>query len=522
MVVSKIRSVAVIGGGPAGIACVNELVHVCSNGISTLEKNTKPQSPAFDKIICFEQNSKLGGVWNFFEKPDPKLPSLSILNSQRYNHASGIYEKPDFPAQKTLKNTSFSKPFVKISSKNIADEFRWAKNAAYKDLFTNIPEKYMRFSYTPYEEISKGKFISPLISSKNVRDYLNGIVDKYNLRSYFRTDSGVELVEKVQKEDGSEKWRLTIRHKTPFSKTEQWYQEEVDAVVAANGHCNVPFIPKIENLPHFVKQHPDVVRHSKSFRSAEEFKNQKVLLVGSGTSTADLAQYILPNASKVVISQRSKTVYPWIEECFKESPELSFKPRIRRLLSETKQVEFDDGSVESFDHIILATGYHYHYPFLKDGDEFVKIYHKHDSNGPVSKIGNLFLYTFSTQDNTFATAGIPTIGLMFHAMEYSAAAIAGVFSRSKELPTIEEQDIWDAGRTQISEPEVPHRYQGFFLEKIEEQLLNPLIKLAPEGRRTPLDVDKWNPSELSESDAALIKIYLGLKGGKLKSEDLCK
>lgn len=515
-----IKSVAVIGGGPAGIACINELAHVSKSGISTLEKNEKPTNPAFDKIVCFEQNDKPGGVWNYFSEPDPKLPPLNILNNGKYDKPDEIYQFSKLPKPTQLVNTTVSNPFVRFSDKNLESELKWNKNAAYRDLFTNIPEKFMKFSYTPYQNISKGRFLEPLITSTDIKNYLDSIINKYDLLKYFRLNSSVESVEKDKNTD---RWKLTIRKKPRFSKVEQWYTEEFDALVVANGHCNVPFIPKIEGLAEFVAKYPDVIRHSKSFRNVKDFEKSNVLLCGSGTSSADLAQYLSPVAKSVTISQRSESVYEWIRECFKKSPNIKFKPRIKRLLPESKSVEFYDGTIGQYDHIILSTGYHYHFPFLKQVDEYVKIYNdNYQSQSPISKIGNLYLYTFSTKDNSLATAGIPTIGLMFHAMEYSAIAIAGIFSGSKQLPPLEEQIKWDDGRTKVDKPEVPHRYQGFFTEKLEEQLLNPLFEFAPEGRTVPLVKENLDPKEVDASNPALVKAYLALQSGKYTAKDLLK
>lgn len=522
----NIKSIAVIGAGPAGIACVNELAHVACNGVSSLEEKVKPAQgdAAFDKIVCFEQNDKIGGVWNFFAKPDPKMPSLNMLKNDKFNTPDGIFEYSKFPTASALKKTSPVAPFVKVTDKTLEEEFKWNKNAAYKDLFTNIPERFMKFSYTPYENISRGRFLEPLVSIDDVRKYLEKIVEEYSLSNYFRTNSSVELVEKDEK---TNKWVLTIRKKPRFSKIEQWYTEEFDAVVVANGHCNVPFIPKTEGLSDFVTKYPNVVRHSKSFRNASDFANGRVLLCGSGTSSADLTQYLAPIAKSVTISQRSKTVYSWIEECFKCSPDVQFKPRIKRYISDDptkpQTVEFEDGTFGQFDHIILSTGYHYHFPFLPKSKEYVKIYNdSYNSQSPINKIGNLYLYTFSIKDNSLATIGIPTLGLMFHAMEYSAAAIAGVFSGFKKLPSLEEQTKWDDSRTKIKEPEVPHRYQGFFNHKMEEQLLNPLFSFAPGGRTVPLVKENVSATEAEKSNPALIKAYQALMSGKYTASDLLK
>lgn len=506
-----IKSVAVIGGGPAGITTINELLHTGQGGFSTLKTGARPQKCAFDKVVCFEQNSNWGGVWNYFEKPDPRLPLLQ----GNYSNPDTIFERSKLPAQSSLEKTSYGSPFEQVSSKKFEDETKWQRNAAYKDLFTNVPEKYMRFSYLDFSDLKINENIHPLVTADDIMKYLDDIVDKYSLKDHIRLNSSVENVEKLD-----DCWRLTIREKEFDSNSEKWYYEYFDAVVAANGHCSVPYIPQIPNLNEFNDKHPNVIQHSKSFRNSDDYLDGDVLLLGSGTSSIDLAQYILPKAKSITMSQRSASVYDWIRECFDQSPEIDFKPRIKQLLPETKQVEFVDGSIKSFDHIILGTGYHYHWPFLNQKEEIVKVFNEPTSTNPVNKIGNLYMYVFSVVDNTFATVGIPTLNLMFHNMEYGALAIAGVFSGAKKLPDLERQLEWDASRTQIEEPEVPHRFQGFPLDKLDEQLFDHLYSLAPIDRERPLVRGQCSQSEFDESNNALKNVYLSLKSGKVKECDI--
>lgn len=509
-----IKSIAVIGGGPAGIVTLNELLHTAKSGVSTLKTGVRPIDPAFKKVVCFEQNPTWGGVWNFFEKPDPKLPLDLSCN---YSNPDHIYEKTQIPAGSLLEKTSWQNPFVQESKKYFSEEVKWQRNAAYKDLFTNIPEPYMKFSYHEYKELKTNEHISPLVTSSDVRGYLGSLIQKYGLEPHFRFNTTIERVEKA-----GDSWKLTIRQKDNQTKTEKWYCEYYDAVVAANGHCSVPFIPTIPGLVEYNEKYPGAVSHSKAFRDSNEYQDEDVLLLGSGTSSIDLAQYIIPKAKSVTISQRSQSVYDWIKECFEQSPELDFKPRIKRFLPETRQVEFIDGSVKAFDHIILGTGYHYHWPFLNKEDNIIKVYHDPESCSPVNKIGNLYMYAFSTTDNSFATVGIPTVNLMFHNMEYGAIAIAGVFSGAKHLPSLESQLAWDATRTQTETPEVPHRYQGFHLDKLDEQLFEPLFALAPQGRERPLVKGQWGGQDFDVSNRTLQNIYLGLKNGHLKECDILK
>lgn len=74
----------------------------------------------------------------------------------------------------------------------------------------------------------------------------------------------MSIFEKILSKD---KWVVTVRHTS--TDYEEWYEEEFDAVVIANGHYTVPNIPHIEALAKFNELHPNTLIHSKSFRDAQ-------------------------------------------------------------------------------------------------------------------------------------------------------------------------------------------------------------------------------------------------------------
>lgn len=79
-------------------------------------------------------------------------------------------------------------------------------------------------------------------------------------------------VEKVEKHD--QKWVLTLRKETPQDTTDEWWAEEFDAVVVASGHYNLPYIPDIPGLSEYEDRYPGSIRHSKHYRSVDEFRNK--------------------------------------------------------------------------------------------------------------------------------------------------------------------------------------------------------------------------------------------------------
>jgi trimethylamine monooxygenase len=56
-------------------------------------------------------------------------------------------------------------------------------------------------------------------------------------------------------------------------------------VMIASGHYSVPNMPDFEGISLF----PGRVLHSHDFREADEFLNQKILIIGEGYSGEDIA-----------------------------------------------------------------------------------------------------------------------------------------------------------------------------------------------------------------------------------------
>src|SRR5690606_42041900 len=65
-------------------------------------------------------------------------------------------------------------------------------------------------------------------------------------------------------------YTLSLHDALPISRSTVDDSEEsdtFDAVVVANGHYSVPYIPHVPNLSSYAAAHPTSVLHSKQFRS---------------------------------------------------------------------------------------------------------------------------------------------------------------------------------------------------------------------------------------------------------------
>ena len=150
---------------------------------------------------------------------------------------------------------------------------RYTETATYSYLETNVDCRAMGYSQEPIP--GTGTAISvkrhgpdtPFRHNSVVRDWVAGLLARNGYEDYVSYSTTVELAEKV---GGS--WRLTLRKKG--AQRDYWWTEEFDALVVANGHYSVPFIPTTPGLPAFAERYPGCVNHSKYYRGPEVYRNK--------------------------------------------------------------------------------------------------------------------------------------------------------------------------------------------------------------------------------------------------------
>ncbi|QPG74286.1 hypothetical protein FOA43_001611 [Brettanomyces nanus] len=510
----KINSIAVIGGGPSGITSLYDLTRALKNGhslygVKDIHDYETSKRTAFDEVVLFERNSDVGGVWCRSERgmknEDPELPDFSI--SPNYEDPEQIFVKAPISKKldTQLNNSSFKDPvFVTKKEKQPEDKYQWRSSAAYEHLFTNVPNKYMSFSYKSAKQLSKNyKQASVFESADEVGDYLNQIVEENNLKKNIRFNSNVERILKL--ENGQ--WEVTVRVTESQIGTsnlaDRWYKQTFDAVVIANGKT-IPIIPRFKNLEEFTRKTrgKTYVTSAKAIKDPKILKDaKKILFIGSSVSAIDLIQYAFPRSIEkpsVFISRRSeaKLGHDWVEFC-SHSKGIVNKPEVEEFLPENQGVRFKDGTQESeFDVVIFATGYHIYYPFLEK--EYVL---KHQ------KLLKFFLYTFSIEDPSLALIGNTYAVFFFNRVECQAAALAGVWSGSKELPSKEEQVEW---------------YKSDFGQKlltyhVKERFMDPLISYALQDRPHPFNTKdtEEHVAEISQGRRILEGLFQDIRTGKV-------
>lgn len=259
----KLESVAIISGGPGGLAALHELFNV-SGDCSTLVNKPEPLKTHrfFKNLVLFERANDIGGVWRFTESPGTSFSqflSLSKVNDMSYNRPDIISSSPDVPPN--VDKYSYESPLVYETSSN--NEFppplEYYDTALYRDLYTNTPDVLMRFSFQPRISCTNTPY-SPLIGHSQVKANLDAVAQLPGMKKLIRYNSSVQRVRKI---DGQ--WHVTVRE-----GAKKWYVQTFDAVVIASGRQYYPYWPQVDGM----SEVKSFVSYSKNFRSARDFADK--------------------------------------------------------------------------------------------------------------------------------------------------------------------------------------------------------------------------------------------------------
>ena len=400
-----IQSVAIVGAGAAGLTTLFELLHTKKDGSTTITYDSNGEidqskinnaDPAFTKIVSFEQNSQVGGIWSpSFD--DPEVVPQDLFDTEKYDDPWVLKPRTSVPREfsEAGQDYTYSKPLV--TGDTGSHGTNWAKSGIYRHLFSNVPGRYLRTSFIPYRQRRPSDSrLHPLVTNYEITDELLSFTERFDLQRYIRLNSEIVEISKV-----NNKWKLTVKE-TVGDKI-RWYTEYFDGVIVSTGHYSIPYLPRLPGLSQWNAKFKSSVFHSKSFREPSIFKDKNVLFVGTGLSGLDILQYAFPIAKSVTVSRsvNKEEIYPWLSKAA-VSDGINVKPHVTEFKpDDNKKIIFEDGtSIENVDYVIFSTGYHWHYPFLNEKDTGISVLtagHKKVPDGS-SMVDGLFLNIFAIRD----------------------------------------------------------------------------------------------------------------------------
>ncbi|PHH64975.1 hypothetical protein CDD81_3612 [Ophiocordyceps australis] len=441
-----VKHIAIIGAGPSGLA---------------VAKYLRAQS-AFDSITVFEQQDQVGGVWNYSDAA-PKAHEVPQEDP---------FQPPDSPI---LCPTSETPLFL---------------TPMYSDLHANIPSTLMKFSDQSFPEDSN---IFP--SRQDIQTYLLNYAQ--DVRSLIKFCFQVVSLSLVQ-QNGKDSWQLQARSTIDGQVIDAIY----DAVVIANGHYNLPFIPAIKNIKSFQKAYPTIITHSKQYRKADVFNDKKTIIVGNGPSGLDIAYQVNQTSKgKTLLSTRTATPADKLAHTGCEEV-----PEIEEFLIDKRGVRFKDGRVETdVDIIMFCTGFLYSYPFLHPLQRQLL------SNG--TGLHGLYQHLFCIRYPTLVFPVVTMRVVPWPLAEAQAAVIAGVWSNNLKLPAVQDMQNW----SQQLEKDKGHslHIMGLFEDGL---YMNSLHDWAVEAYHLAKEPPRWN-DELFwiRGICKEAKLLFEQKGGTAKS-----
>jgi len=261
---------------------------------------------------------------------------------------------------------------------------------------------------TEFAEFPMAGHVADYPSHRELLAYFRAFARHFELHRHFRFHTRVLKVEPVSSAPDT-LWRLT-------TQTEGQPPEvaEYKGVIVANGTLAEP------NVPSFSGSFDGEIWHTANYKSATQFTDKRVLIVGAGNSGCDIAVDAVHHARSVDISVRrgyyfvpkyvfgrpadsiggKVTLPPWLKQridstilqwftgdpvrfgfpkpgyrMYESHPvvnslilyhighgDVGVRADVDRLDGHT--VRFKDGTAKDYDLIVTATGYKLHYPFL--------------------------------------------------------------------------------------------------------------------------------------------------------------
>ena len=169
-----------------------------------------------------------------------------------------------------------------------------------------------------------------------------------DLKQYIRFST---VVRRVEYNGDTDDFKVITKN----LKEDKEVTERFTHVVVATGLFAQPYVPDITGIEGF-RGH---VLHAKDVKYLDEFKGQKVLVVGSFLSAEDLSIMLIKfGAENVIISYKYRPLG------FKWPKGVEERPLVKEFKANTAY--FKDGTTAEFDTVLFCTGYKLEFPFMSE------------------------------------------------------------------------------------------------------------------------------------------------------------
>lgn len=404
---SVTRSVGIIGAGVSGVTTA---VHLKSAGLD---------------VTVFERTSVAGGVWVFDERRplEPRYPSIKPSEAD--------LPVPDGESLEQNKDIN-------------AEILHAPPGPCYRTLSNNVPTPLLEMKINTFKPGTPS-----IVNHRVLKEYIQDTSSKFDIPACTLYNTRVEHIFKKNKRWQVETSTVIAHEAGEVKKTNHW---EFDDIVVATGHYHASKVPDIPGLKDWKVAWPTRVQHSKGYRLPEDFKDQNVLLVGASVSSTDIARDISPFAKKIYqVSRGGLFDLPTemlpenatrIGEIASFDVNINLQIKLENGQSIPSTITLVNGDIlRDIDRVLLCTGYHCSFPFLKE-------YHRdsvsvEDADSTVlvtdgTQMHNLHKDIFYIPDPTLAFVGVPYYTATFTLFEFQAMVLARVFAGKAQLPAEED------------------------------------------------------------------------------------
>jgi len=303
----------------------------------------------------------------------------------------------------------------------------------YRGLVTNLPTPVMQ---SP--DLDFGINLPSYVQSRDLGEYIAQYADHFALRPFMEFEARVTRVRALSRSSSNE--NDSVSWEVQWNGRGEARKGEFDAVVVATGHYNDPYMPKIPGqeawLADAVAPGDRGVSHSQGYDDPEAFKGRSVLVVGGRSSGVDVARELRAFASWVYVLDKSCTEVTTVGQCTHLPLGAEVCPdghmRVQGILAPGHPI----------DHIVLATGYKYIYPFLDSQDIGLEF-------GPDERyVSPLYLHVLHARLPSLCFIGVPLavpcpIPLFEAQARFAAAFLRGDATAAATKAT---REAWVAAR----------------------------------------------------------------------------